>query len=99
MTVGAGRRYSEISLPQILYFDGSGLLRRYPFRRVTTATLQRGMLALEFVTGLGVIESFDIELHDRKILAVMLRMAADALLTRSRLWVVPGMQSSSRRDS
>jgi len=57
------------------------------------------MLALEFVTGLSVIESSELEVHDREFLAVVFRVATGALLARRSFGVVKRVQSFSRCDS
>ena len=50
------------------------------FRRVTAVAGQRLVLAFERVTGLLVVECFDVPLDEGKIHAVVLGMAACAIL-------------------
>lgn len=58
-----------------------------------------GVLALEWISSLLVIESLDVPLDQRKICAVMFGMATGALLAGSWLEVVGRMQALFRRNA
>ena len=88
---GAGRPQSQVGAVQVL--------NRRPFLRndvsgsVATCAAQSGVFAFENVTGLAMIEGLGVPLDERKIFAVVLRVAARALFTRIRRDIVSGMQS------
>ena len=65
---------------------------------MTLRALQPGVLALENVPGIFVIEGFDIPLDQRKIFTVVLGMAAGALLAGTARNVVAGVQSLMSRE-
>jgi hypothetical protein len=57
-------------------------LERQKFRGgVALAAAQAGVLAFEWISSLPVVEGFDVPLDQRKIFAVMLRMATGTFLT------------------
>lgn len=62
-------------------------------------TGESGVLAFENVSGLAMIEVLDVPLHQRKVFAIVLRVAAGTLLTGTRWDVVCSMQAVASRKS
>lgn len=99
MASAAGGRQSEIGSAQVFDLDGRAFLRADLRRSVAAIATEPGVLALKDVSGLFVIEGFDVPLDQREIFAIVLRVTARALLARSRRNSVSGMKSPVRRKA
>jgi hypothetical protein len=60
---------------------------------------EASMFSFEDISGLRVVESFDIQFHQCKVFAVVLGVAGDALQTRTSLDVVGSVQAFSSSDA
>jgi hypothetical protein len=79
MACNAARRYSEECPGQILDFDFRTLTLGYVFRAVALVTVQPRVFPLESPPGLPMIETRALPFCDRKIFAIVLRVAGNAI--------------------
>ena len=93
MAGGAIRGEAQIRPARILDLDCSSFLGRNVRRIVALGARQPGMLSLQNVTGIFVIEAFNIPLDQGKVFAVVLGVAAGALLAGTAGNVVGGVQA------
>ena len=80
MASSAGLGHTQESVIQIFDLDRCSLGRRNSRRSVTLVAGQASMPAFKGISGLPVIECFYVPLDQRKVCAVMVRMAARAFL-------------------
>ena len=80
---------------QIFDLDGRTLSGRYFTGEVAFIAAQTRVLAFEYVSRLLVVESLGIPFDDGEVLAVVLRVAAHALLARSRSDLIGSVQPLS----
>ena len=95
VTGDAGRGYTQKCLIQIFDFNDCALRLGDMFSGVTTIAGQPGVLALEWISRLLVIEGPRIPFDQREILAVMFRVTPCAFLAGVRVQVVRGVQPFS----
>jgi len=93
MTGNTGCRQSQKRSIQILVLDGRSFLRRNVRSVVALVALQAGVLALEHISGLLMVERLGVPLDEREILPVVFGVAAGAFLARSGRDVVRGVES------
>jgi len=92
----AGLRNSQKAARQVLHLDRRALRSRNMLGRMASSACYSGMFALENVTGELVIEGLGIPFDKRKILAIVFRVTAGALITRTGRNVVSGVESLMR---
>ena len=99
VTRDAGLRYTQKAARQVLHLDRGALRGGDVVGAMAASARHAGMLALENVAGEFVIEGFGIPLDERKILTVVFRVTARALLARSWGNVVGGVEALVRGDA
>jgi hypothetical protein len=93
MASGASRRYPEIGLVKVLDFDHRAFLWTNSRWRMTAIASQSCVLAFEQVSGLLMVERFDVPLDEGEVFAIVFRVAACTLLAGAWRNVVGRMQS------
>lgn len=83
----------QVGLAEILDLDRCSLMRRNVGGIMALGTGQACVFALEHVTCVPVTEGLDVPFDQRKVFAVVFRVAAGALLARARRNVVSRMQA------
>lgn len=94
MAAGAGRSQAEVCTAQILHLNGRALDLRDMLGGVAAIACQTGMLALQDITSLLVIEGLEVPLNQRKIKSVVLRVTTGALLAGCRVQVIGRVQAA-----
>ena len=77
---GAGLRNTQKAVRNVLHLDRRALRGGNMVGAMAASTSHAGVLAFENITGKFVIEGFAIPLDERKILTVVFRVTARALL-------------------
>ena len=99
MAGNAGLRYTQKAARQVLHPDRGALGGGNVIGTMAASARHTCMLAFENVAGEFVIEGFGIPLDERKILTVVFRVTARALLARSWGNVVGGVEALVRGDA
>lgn len=93
MACDATRGDPQVGLAEILDLDRCSLMRRNVGGVMALGTRDARVFALELVTRVPVTEGLDVPFDQRKVFAVVFRMAAGALLAGARRNVVSRMQA------
>ena len=96
---GAGLRDPEEGLAEILHLDGGALSSGNLVGRVALVAGKPGVLAFQQIAGLFVIELIRVPLNKRKVHSVVIGVAADALLTGTRRYVIRTVQAALGGDA
>ena len=95
VTGGASGRETEVGPAEIFKLDSRTLNGRDPPGRVAAATFQMSVLAFERISGLLMIESLEVPLDEREVLAVMVGVTACTLFAGSGLHAVGRVQAAT----
>lgn len=99
MACGASLREAKESPIEILDFDGGTIGLRHMVSAMASIAREAYVFSFQCVTGQLVIEGLGIPLDQRKVLAVVIGVAARTLLTGTGLDVVGGMQAFVGTDT